>query len=111
MKTIIYEKIPSMFALTIGFLNFFLVKFKDNILVVLVLLLMLDSNKDNKGQIVLSFPVDTPGTTYSSIISRTEAASLPAIRIFSMSSFVVILETINTCFFTSLKYGINRAAL
>lgn len=56
MKTIIYEKIPSMFALTIGFLNFILVKFKDNILVVLVLLLMLDSNKDNKGQVVLSFP-------------------------------------------------------
>ena len=56
MRTIIYEKIPSIIALALGFLNFIASKLKDNILLVLVLFLLVEPNADNKGQIVLSFP-------------------------------------------------------
>jgi flagellum-specific peptidoglycan hydrolase FlgJ len=56
MRTIIYEKIPSMFAMVFGFLNFILAKLKDNILLIFVLILMIEPNQDNQGQIVLSFP-------------------------------------------------------
>ena len=83
MRTIIYEKIPSIIALALGFLNFIASKLKDNILLVLVLFLLVEPNADNKGQIVLSFPA------FSFKKEQVDLSSAPSNPPVQMNSLIV----------------------